>query len=434
MTNLIATAVAVCVFSLSATTVASDSCGASLPEKHNWKTKLTFSRGDGKPDRTYHVFAPAKYNRSIRSKVVLFFHGWGESGLEYLSHKSYEIKKHAERYNYVFVALDGLPDTPESKYYDPSTEYRSWTHPGSSDGIGMNGDVTTCDLTQDEPDYCYKSQCDCKNRCGWTQCLDDDVQMVQDFILGGDGFEGSLKDVVCRDPKATFASGVSNGGMFVWNLGWDPRTAPLLSGIAPIIGLPHCDYDIAGDVPVLLQVGDHDETVTPHNGIYPGNPSDVCVTNTDGDGYIFISGHRITTTWAKGHPKCEVTDGNAFPTTEYKFEAVPESANHRCRTWCKGRRPHSVDCTFKGGHDSPSFTYQAALIFFDRHLPKAKRSDCKDFLTKNTCKKTSCEWKQSAKKNKCRRPYTADSSYYYSYYNDYDTSFPMELSTNSEVS
>jgi len=394
MKKLITTVAAVCVFCLSATTVASASCGATLPEKHEWETKLTFSRGDGKLDRTYHVFAPTKYKPSKQSKVVLFFHGWGGSGKWSLSNE--EIREHAERYNYVLVALDGIGSDS-----NPNTEYRSWTHPGSSDGIGMDGEVTTCDLSQNEPDYCYKSQCNCTNRCGWTQCLDDDVQMVRDFILGGESFAGSLPDVLCADPDATFASGVSNGGMLVWNLGRDSRTAPLLSGIAPIIGLPHCDYDIGGDVPVLLQVGENDETVTPHNGMYPGDPSDVCVTNTDGDGYIYLSGHRITTTWAEGHRKCVVTNGDVFPTTEYKFKALPESANHRCRTWCRGKRAHSVDCTFEGGHYPPHFTYQAAFIFFDRHLPKGKRSDCKDFLTKKTCEATSCKWK--AKKSKCRK-------------------------------
>ena len=114
-----------------------------------------------------------------------------------------------------------------------------------------------------------------------------------------------------------------------------------------------------------------------------------------------MQGHRITTTWAEGHRKCAVTDGDVFPTTEYKFKALPESTNHRCRTWCRGIRAHSVDCTFKGGLDSPSFTYQAAFIFFDRHLPKGKRSNCKDFLTKETCKATSCKWK--AKKGICRK-------------------------------
>ena len=67
---------------------------------------------------------PHRYKPSKQPKVVLFFHGWGESGKSYLNNKSYKIKKHAERYNYVFVALDGLGSNS-----GPNTKYRSWTHP-----------------------------------------------------------------------------------------------------------------------------------------------------------------------------------------------------------------------------------------------------------------------------------------------------------------
>eukprot|EP00588_Corethron_pennatum_P008361 CAMPEP_0194290534 /NCGR_PEP_ID=MMETSP0169-20130528/41418_1 /TAXON_ID=218684 /ORGANISM="Corethron pennatum, Strain L29A3" /LENGTH=303 /DNA_ID=CAMNT_0039038133 /DNA_START=169 /DNA_END=1077 /DNA_ORIENTATION=+ len=280
----------VCVFVLSSD-VASASCGSSLPEKHDWKTKRSFSRGDARPVRTYSVYTPKKYRRTKKSKVILFFHGWGETGRDYI--KINKFRQFAERYNYVIVAMDGLGGSG-------NWEYPSWTHSGSSDGIGADGTVTACDTSQNSPDYCYTSQCACTNRCGWTQCVDDDVGMVADFLIGGDGTTGSLSDVVCTDPHATFAVGISNGGMFVWNLARDPRTSGRLAGIAPIIGTPHCGYDTAGEnvkVPVLLQVGSDDKTVSANNLPMPGKSSDVCITNRDGDGYNYLSGHRITTTW-----------------------------------------------------------------------------------------------------------------------------------------
>eukprot|EP00588_Corethron_pennatum_P029173 CAMPEP_0194324214 /NCGR_PEP_ID=MMETSP0171-20130528/26899_1 /TAXON_ID=218684 /ORGANISM="Corethron pennatum, Strain L29A3" /LENGTH=397 /DNA_ID=CAMNT_0039083053 /DNA_START=25 /DNA_END=1218 /DNA_ORIENTATION=+ len=386
--NSIAVA-AVCGMILSAP-VAYGEC-KGLESSHDWQTQQTFSRGDGKPDRTYHVHTPPNYKPSKKSKVLLFFHGWGESGKAYLEYE-YKLLETLNRYNYVYVGIDGLGGTGD-------WDWPSWNFPGSSDGIGSDGtSVTTCDTSLAEPDYCYKSQCPCTNRCGWTHCIDDDVQMVADFINGGVGLTGSLSDVVCVDPKATFASGVSNGGMLAFFLGSDPRTAPLLSGIAPIIALPHGDYNFAGDVPILLQVGRNDPTVTPHSGEYPGDPSDTIISNIDNE-YYYITGHRITTTWAT--KKCVVTDSNAFPTTKYKIKEMPKTAMHKCRTWCQGKEAYSVDCTFKGAHDSPGFTYQAALIFFDRHLPKKKRSDCWKLKTRKSCEQATCTWRNARKK--CRK-------------------------------
>uniref|UniRef100_A0A7S1BN80 Feruloyl esterase n=2 Tax=Corethron hystrix TaxID=216773 RepID=A0A7S1BN80_9STRA len=220
--------------------------------------------------------------------------------------------------------------------------------------------------------------------------------MIADFLARSDGLRGSL----CFDPAATFALGDSNGGMFAWSLAQDSRTAPLLAGIAPVIAAPHCDHDRpqakGTQVPVLSQTGKWDETVSPSELPWPGNPGDKCVTNRDGDMYRYLASHWITTTWAQGVEGCAV-DRLTFPTKKYKFKGLSKESTLKCRTWCKGWKAHSVDCAFDGGHDSPEFTMQAALIFFDRHLPKKKRFDCRKIKKKQHCKKTSCAWK----KKKC---------------------------------
>jgi len=199
----------------------------------------------------------------------MYFHGYGGNGNSFINNG--QAQKFANKYNFVLISANGLKGN--------FSEYNSWSFKGSTDGLGQNGDVTSCVEYSGRPDYC-SSTCDCLNECGWTHCLDDDVQFVHDFVVGDDTYTNSLLDIIPNfDTGQFFVMGSSNGGMFTWELGQNPITAPLIRAMSPIIGTPHCDYNLpqaeGTSVPVLLLTGENDDTVSPSNQPWPGNPSDI---------------------------------------------------------------------------------------------------------------------------------------------------------------
>ena len=328
------------------------------------------------PDRTYRINTPSGYDLTQQSKIVIMFHGWGGSGRSYTRSAWVGV---ADTYNYILVAPDGLDGGPRTS--------SSWTFPGSrdgigQDGIGQDGSITTCNTSQTTPDYCYTNSCDsCPSRCGWTHCEDDDFQFVVDLIA-------DLRNYVCVDSTSVYAVGISNGGMFTWSLGQDSRTAPLLAGIAPIIGLPHHDYNLpnaAGDLPVIGIYGNTDCTVP------PGDGSDVFVETCDGEGYYYVDAFHIHATWAS----------NQGCVTDPPYVYISSRSEVICHTHCDGVTPLSVDCRADMGHLSPTWTLDVALNFFQEHAgggepPSEPPSECSQYNSHNPCVSNGCTWSQGS--------------------------------------
>jgi len=352
---------------------AGDIC--SEKKKYSGEKVFRFVRGDGKPNRRYYIYTPKKYLETDKTKVILAFHGWGETG-KYYTHpekkggykeNTKKILKLADKYNYAIVAFDGLTGLWGEGHSnaDYAETQRSWTSLGTASGLTADNEAT-CEIGKSKIDYCYYSQCDCTNRCGYSHCADDDIQMIADFINTGE-----LAKNLCYDSNAIFAMGNSNGGIFTWNLAQDDRTAALLKGIAPIIAAPVCGYNKKSKepVPVISMVGTNDPT----HPVHTWKGGDECVTSSRGEGaFKFVTSHKITTTFADGQPGCKVTDTNKIAWRKHKFDGLNALT---CRTWCQGKdgkAPFSLNCYYKAKHeDMPKkqdFTYEAAMRFFNSHL------------------------------------------------------------------
>ena len=164
----------------------------------------------------HHVGVPRSYHKSLGPyPLFLYFHGWGGNGEE-----CGNVCDHARSNGFVTVAMRGMgPDF-----------YASWNGFGSTESPGSDG--PTCNVDTSE-DLCYD---DCNPNCRpcwWTTCRDS-VAQVKAVLR-------SLSSALCLDNRQVFASGCSNGAMFLYTLARDSEFS--LRTIAPVVGLPHNGFN-----------------------------------------------------------------------------------------------------------------------------------------------------------------------------------------------
>jgi len=316
------------------------------------------------------VYLPNNSNSESADGVVMIFHGYGLCGGGWTTDDA--SRALADEYNYIMVTPNGL-----------SENYPSWQNQGSNTGLDPDGN-NVCDS---QPGLCYDS-CDCTENCQWTHCEDDDVQFVHDLIVGSeeedDGFENSLSDIITFDDSDLFVLGSSNGGMFVWTLLQDSRTAGLFRVAGTVISLPHCGYGLPSDdsvlsTPVISITGKTDETVPPSKQPWPGDASDTCTTGSDGANYKHVTSNHMLTQWAE-FSGCAVGNTTSFPDVLYSPGTAASDDLLDCKTWCDNLYgvtddglvilpPYAVDCAFDGGHEHPAYVTEAAFSFF-KGFPK----------------------------------------------------------------
>ena len=257
------------------------------------------------------------------------------------------------------MAVDGLAE-------NNNDAPRSFSFPGSSDGLGRDGQTpTTCNTQQRGPDFCYPScerQGKCNNRCGWTHCLDDDVQMFVDLV------DEVANKYVCIDRSRIYVFGYSMGGMFAWSLAQDPRSSPLIAGIGAAMGLPMHDHLVgkgtSSNLPAIGIYGDRDCTVP------PGDGTEVYTEGCDGDGYRYVDAFHQHKLWAQEHG-CSV--GETHPA---RFEYIVDGRDEvRCASHCDPtlNPPMSVDCRNNAPHGKQFWHLDIALKFFEDHWQRKSR-------------------------------------------------------------
>ena len=300
-------------------------------------------------ERAYRVHVPENYESTSASSLVMLFHGWGGGQNEFVGNAT--VTSEADQQGYILVAPVGLGSG------EPDNSFNSWTFSGSANGLdgdGGNGiEGAICDFNN-TPDYRYDS-CDgiADNSCSWTHCQQDDVAFTVALLE-------HVGNRMCVDTDNVFASGGSNGGMFTWELGQNPLTAPLFRAIAPIIGLPHRGY-LNGkgkneDMPALLITGLNDSTVPPGDW-----EDDNFTTTSNGESFYYTGATGITQSWAESHG-CDVTNNAVV------FDANTSEAE--CRTYCSSDTgwPRVLDCRSDMGHTYQfSWTWPLILEFFNAH-------------------------------------------------------------------
>lgn len=295
--------------------------------------------------RNFRLTLPPDAEAGQPVPLILMFHGWGGNEQEFLRFDS--VVAAADQQGFAVAAPRGLGAG------EPDQHNNSWTFSGSDTGLDANGGpVCDDEMTND---YSYASCAETRsNTCSWTQCQQDDVAFTLALL-------DYLDSQLCLDNKRIYATGGSNGGMFVWELAQNPLSAGRLRAIAPIIGLPHRGYVAGpgrdGDLPALLITGQQDPTVP------PGEWGDMSFTTTSNgtDRYYYESASSITAVWAQAHD-CPVSGVAGLVPTPW--EAV------ECRSFCASDAglPAVLDCRANVGHTYElEWAWPLVLQFFTDH-------------------------------------------------------------------
>jgi len=182
------------------------------------------------------------------------------------------------------------------------------------------------------------------SNCGWATCYDD-VGFVKALI-------NQVAKEACIDMDAIYATGVSNGGMFVHRLASELQAE--LAGVVPVYGLPLLG---ALDVPVslsttnIMALHDRFDSTIPING----GPSD--------DGWSYTPLASTLSRWASVHG-CAPNLVTPFPTP---YDGGSKNVACLQHSSCAGRpNGQVVQCLFDGEHGS-WFGHAEALTYWFLH-------------------------------------------------------------------
>ena len=332
--------------------VGAPDAGAACPSA-SWSSG-DYTLEQGGIARQFKVRLPAGYSADQAYPLIVLFHGWGGNEREFLGNVA--VQSEADQRGYVLVAPLGLGG--EETGIQPA----SWSFSGSTtglDGDGLNAAVdgdtlAVCDDDQTN-NYTYPS-CEgiAENGCSWTQCSVDDVAFAAELVT-------EVSANLCIDVQRVYAVGGSNGGMYVWDLGRDSRTAEVFAAVAAIIGLPHRGFldppVLEGGMPAISVTGTGDRTVPPGEW-----EQKTFTTTSDGDVYYYSSASAITEVWAEAQ-SCD-TSVPAAPIDVGR-------AGMECRGWsyCQSdsKWPPVLDCRADMGHMyNLSTSWPLILDFFEQ--------------------------------------------------------------------
>lgn len=227
--------------------------------------------------RGYRLHLPSGYD-GVRP-LPLWLHVHGYTGSAAHSDGWTGLSELADRESFVVVFPQGTAFDAPSGQRDQSTSTRitSWNDLACS--APLKPENPAC--REDADSYPCPPECGSCGPCNWCSCQDDV------------GYIGALIDhlsaELCLDSARVFASGYSNGGMFVQRLGC--ALSDRLAAVAPMHGyLARGFHCVAGDAgPSMLLIGGTADRTVPIDGSHAS------------DGYIYTSQQRVAETWAEAH-------------------------------------------------------------------------------------------------------------------------------------
>jgi poly(3-hydroxybutyrate) depolymerase len=277
--------------------------------------------------RPFRLSLPTSYGApaSRPPPLLLAFHGHGGA-----MNASDVFHAHGLVNGYIVASPLGFDDN--------GTALTSWNGVGTVASPGPNG--RTCyDPTNAFAGMCYRSCGSCADSCWWTTC-EDSVAQVRMLL-------DELSRALCFDTLSVFASGVSNGGMFLYELARSDL-ANAFAGFMPVVGSPHWGFNAGparAPVPFFGTWGRADTTIPSVPNLYaPGHPGDPDATLDTSyhplsqGGWLFTSARAVSSRWALANG-CDGASANASSATPGTGCADGDQA-------CEIARVHGADCEY----------------------------------------------------------------------------------------
>ena len=293
-------------------------CGAEPPIGPGGS--VTLSMRVGELDREYRVHLPAGYDPDAPVSLLLDFHGYtggAESEEEYTG-----LSDLADQRGFVVVYPQGTAfEGPDG------ASITSWNDLAGSRPSGPEGPI--CSQTAFE--YPHPPECGEPTPCTWATCHDD-LAFVEALL---DRLEATL----CVDKERVFATGMSNGGMFVHRLGCD--LADRFAAIAPVGGTMARGYNCAPQTPLsMMNVYGRNDDYVSQKGVMSS------------DGYYYLGAAAVLDEWAAAQG-C-AAEATPYPTSRSGDLGLECVERADCATGAE-----VVHCEWEGGHDWPAAEGQA---------------------------------------------------------------------------
>lgn len=292
--------------------------------------------------RVFYVQYPEGTPPAAGWPMVWSFHGTGVSASQ---HATYDgpLRSYARR-SAIVVHCEGWP-------MGSPREPQSW-HGGGSAGADVDGgtDGPICNPASVRAYVCYSS-CEERghctkhgpgaNRCRYSHCKDDVA-----FVLAALAY---IKKAAPVDDSRIYGTGDSNGGVFLYELASDPRTASVFSAIAPVCGLPSNGFNRGTLNPRMrcLQLeGTMDSFIYP----FPNVDSDRTKSYGKNWGWYYSSIYNTSDLWAvhKGLPP--------RPERGLKRLRLADGRGLECYGWSPddtAERAELAECFYKAEHCYP---------------------------------------------------------------------------------
>ena len=303
------------VFAVDADTPRSSAgCGAKPPVAPGESVSRAIQVGE--LEREYRLHLPTGYDSGTPVPLVLVIHGYTgnvmEPGNQYAS-------RLADAEGYVVAYPQGTGFEVGGK------RITSWNDLACNASPGPEGPI----CTDDAQDYPTPPECGEPSDCDWCSCHDD-VGFIAALL-------DELEATLCIDLDRVFATGISNGGMFVHRLGCD--LPDRFAAIAPVAGTIAKGFNCApGSDPPISMInfyGTRDTVVR-----YDGTPSE--------DGFLYTPSSQVLAAWATSDSQGCDSEVSPYPTSRDGTQGLTCVQRANCATGAE-----VVDCAWDGGHDWP---------------------------------------------------------------------------------
>ena len=292
----------------------------------------------GDLDREYRVHLPVGYDAAQPTSLVLDIHGYtGTAEDEELN--TTRFSPHSDTNGYVIVF-------PQATGFVAPTGDRitSWNDLAGNASPGPEGPI----CSEKAFKYPHPPECGEPKPCNWATCHDD-LGFIAQLL-------DELEATLCIDLDRVYATGMSNGGMFVHRLGC--AMPERFAAIAPVSGTLargfNCAPDKSKPVSMMSIYGSEDHFVDLEGAV-------------SSDGFYYTSAEAVMSKWADSESQSCTSSPVPYATSQDGVLDLRCVEYPDCATGVE-----IANCTWKGGHNWPKdgdhdFGNQIIWEFFSRH-------------------------------------------------------------------